>query len=96
MTHNNHVQVYLVWLICKKNVITCLFATQFTYVIYLFDAKTILICVCTFFTIVTYIYVYIDFETYPVIQSQYFTELIVFLFFFKLTLLYTLYYKPVN
>ena len=67
MTHNNHVQVYLVWLICKKNVITCLFATQFTYVIYLFDAKTILILVCTFFTIVTCLYVYIHIEAHPFI-----------------------------
>ena len=52
----NRALVYLVWPIYIDFVITCLFATQFSYLIYLFDAKTILILLCTFFTIVTCLY----------------------------------------
>ena len=59
--------------ICIDIVITCLFATQFTYLIYLFDAKTILVLLCTIFTIVTCLYVYIHIESNPFIQNQYFT-----------------------
>jgi len=82
----------LVWTLSITSVLTCIFATQFTYRIYLFDAKTIIILLCTLFTIVN-VYIYID--AYPFILNQDFVELIA-VALFKLTLLCILYYEAVN